>query len=200
MTRCGWPHCPEEPHARALCRRHYLLARHSGRLRTTLADPEPVRGLITTHLDRGRTLHQLADTCALDPHAVRRIHDGQTTGVRVTTVAKLAAAPLPPTRVGVQRRMQALARAGHNRAAVAAAGGITVSRLRSALHRRQISAPVRLAIAAAYDHLADTRGQDWRVAAQAAKKNWPPPAAWDRHRIDDPTARACGIRRGWKAA
>lgn len=200
MRECSRPGCPRPVEALGLCRRHYDKMRFAGKIASGLVDAAPVRTRIAEHAARGRGIMELTALAGVTHRAMRNIAKGATSRVRIGTVRRVMAVSLPPTSVGTRRRYRALARIGHSRRAIAAAGGIDVVTLKNGMARRTIPARVSLAVAAAFDALSGTPGDCKRAAANAARLRWAPPSAYDDDTIDDPHARPIGVRRGWRAA
>lgn len=93
--------------------------------------------------------------------------------------------------LGIERRVQALARLGWSISALSVRLGRDRTYLQKVLRRPAVETGTALAVIRLYDDLsmtwctAPTAG---RVAARARAAGWPPPLAWDEGAIDDPTA------------
>lgn len=106
---------------------------------------------------------------------------------------KLRCVPNPTVNsTGTRRRIQALARLGWSTAELSRRLGKTRSYLLKVLRNDQLEPQTVLAIRRLYDELSMT----WctsisasRTAADARRRGWPAPLAWDDSTIDDPAAR-----------
>jgi transcriptional regulator with XRE-family HTH domain len=104
---------------------------------------------------------------------------------------------------GTQRRLRALAAIGWTRAQLAGRLGETPAGIGALLRVKTLPPAVAARISAVFDELWDTWPQGpaaGRERANARRKNWPVPMAWDYepgdpHWIDDPHA---GPAEGWQ--
>lgn len=138
---------------------------------------------------------QLAKLTGLGRNNLYRMHRlGPDARVLRSTRAKILAAS-PPTNVGIQRRLQALAAIGHTAMAVAVIAGVHPEPL-GRLRRRAtppitVKSHVAAGICRSYDELAMKPAPVTRVSSKcrsiAEREGWLPPMAWDD--IDDPDAK-----------
>lgn len=187
--RCRWIRGCDKPGGwQGFCSTHYNKMRNTGRLRTGHASIDTVRARIRLHLERGGTFHGVAAASGVDPKTVEAIHSGRTTKVRATTADKILAAPMRPSNIGCERRIQALRRIGWTQPRICIAAGISLDALGDALQRGAFTERHAVAISTAYEQLSSTRGPSRLAALIAAKAGCAPPMAWDGADIDDPTA------------
>lgn len=190
MNRCRWPvACTGVPEAHRLCRRHYKKMLLAGKLEAGLIPAAPTRATVCEHTARGRSPAALAKLAGVTHRAVTRIADGTTARIRRTTARRLAAVPLPPTRIGTVRRYRALARIGHNRRTIAAAGRIDFVTLKNGLAADPIPTRVSIAVDVAYRRLSGTPGDSDRARGNATRRSWVAPLGWEGADIDDPATR-----------
>ena len=185
---CIYPRCTKVTRVRGYCGYHYEKLTRLGLLPFTgrvVADPSPIRTRIAEHLARGRTLHDLADRATTCPTVVRRLHLG-CASCRRTTATRIMAVPLPPTMIGVRRRLDALARIGFSLAAVSRISGVSSANLQRSLRTGRCSAATRLRLAAAYEQLSATPQHAPRVVTLAKRAGKRAPADWEYLDIDDP--------------
>lgn len=188
-TTCRQPRCNSTLlHARGYCGRCYRKLNHARKLLSTLIDPASARELITSHLQRGRTISTLARASGVDKAILGRIHRGDPARVLRRTVRKLALTPLPPTLTGCRRRVHALQALGYTIPSIARVVGCYPSALSHALRQDQLGDHMAVAIGAAYQQLQHVRGSSALGAQRASRLGYAPPAAWDGIDIDDPSA------------
>lgn len=105
---------------------------------------------------------------------------------------------------GTHRRLQALVATGWSQSRLAARLGMLPSNFGTMLAAPRVTAATVRAVRELYDELWDQPppedGHREKIAANrsrnyAAARGWPPPAAWDDDRIDNPAARAA---EGWR--
>lgn len=187
-TTCRYPvGCSRSARTRGLCHSHYVRMASAGKIQTTMLPASPVAALAREHLARGYTLHGLAAATAIDPGALGNLTSGLTTTVRRSTLAAITALPLPPTLIGTQRRLHALARLGWPPSHIATHAGLSPSALRNATYRNRYTPAVRFAIASAFERLRGTPGPSRATARAAATRGYPTALAWHAD-IDDPRA------------
>lgn len=184
---CEFPGCLKHAVERGHCHRHYEKLTRLGYLPIIARpiDSTEVRARITEHLDRGRTLNHLAVSAGVHYTALRLVY---TTGsrIRMTTAAKVIAVPLPPSSVGIRRRLEALERIGYRLSVFARSSGIPVDTLRGALNRGDITIGLRMRICAGYEKLSASPLDEPTTIARAVEKGFYAPAAWEYIDIDDP--------------
>jgi hypothetical protein len=196
VTTCLWSRrpCPRPVWSRGYCRYHHDCAAYLGLIQVGWADANPVRELIAQHLDRGRSCVTLAALTGMHHDSLYDIHAGRRRSVRVSTVAAVAAVPLPPSSVGCVRRVQALRRLGWTLKHVAAQTVLPLRTLTDALAKPVFTPPVAERVVAGYGRLSNTRGPSRRAALRAAAEGCAPPMAWEGIDIDDPAAVPLGDR------
>lgn len=186
---CTRPNCAERHEARGFCKHHYGKLIRTGRLPiiAALVDPAPIRARIELQLAHGRSLHNLSEAASVDFTWIKRIHSGESS-CRKTTAARIMAVPLPPTFVGICRRLSALERIGYSRAGFCRASGVASATLSRALRTGVMSAPLRFAVATAYETLSVKPIDAPRAVLLATRAGHFPPADWEYVDIDDPAA------------
>ena len=98
--------------------------------------------------------------------------------------------------LGTRRRIRALMALGWTGPQLAARLGMDRGNFARLLRRRQVTAETARKVADLYAALSDVRPSgdpSDRGRTIAAREGWPPPAAWDDDRIDDPRARPAGV-------
>lgn len=155
-----------------------------------------------THLQR---LHEymgwktLAKRTTLDYRTLVQIYRGERATIRRTTASKILAVPVANNRdagkyldaTGSIRRVRALQAIGHTTQAIADACQTGRAKIELIVNGKQPTVREMLAvkIRRAYEQLANQPGTSVRSRNRARQESWPPPAAWDDDRIDDPTAK-----------
>lgn len=160
-------------------------------------------------VESGCTRRAIAAAAGLNPRTVNDIAAGRKrrifghTSAAILAVSRRAAtdAAVGQSRngwvsaAGTRRRTRALAAIGYSTVAVAARAGVTRQHLRevAAGRRERVTAGFARAITAVYEEWAMMPATDtWtarRTARWARTQDWPPPAAWDEARLDDPSER-----------
>lgn len=104
---------------------------------------------------------------------------------------------------GSIRRIRALIAIGHSLESIAAAAGTYSTRIQPlAVGHPRLRRFLADRIKVAYQQLSEEHGSNTRGRNRAVANGWPPPAAWDDERIDDPSAAPewtgfCGTDRGY---
>jgi AraC-like DNA-binding protein len=187
---CELPTCDDPARIRGFCNRHYAKLRRTGHLPAVFktVDSTQVRNRILEHLQRGHSLVTLAAAAGVNRCFLRKACR-QETSVSNTTAQKVMAVPLPalpPTAVGIRRRIQALARIGYSLREFSRVGGVPRRTLTKALTTDRFSTILSSRIVAAYERLSATPVDDPTVIARAKKNGYFAPADWEYVDIDDP--------------
>lgn len=206
--RCRCAPCSAAQSRYAKTRRH---AREHGQ--ALYIDPTRARAHVEMLLRRGLTIPQVARRAGIDRETVRALV-GQTPGGvpstwthRATEARLLSVYPeaIGPEQIGLvhpagtARRLQALAARGWSRTQIGRRLGTTRQAVRELMDpaRSQISVQSRTKVAALYDELWNVdpqpstpaeRSAYTKTLAEAVRKGWPPPLAWDDDTIDHPGA------------
>ena len=180
-------------------RKRWNLDRHRGQLR--LIDPEPARAHIAYLLSHGHAIRGIADTAGISTTQVANIAARRHPKAQRTVVAKILAVTSADiyTRgrpdgyvpsIGAKRRIQALYAIGHTAHTLAAHLDVHHSFLHNTVNQRGhwITRARRDLIVTAYNDLWNTPGTSTKNRAEAARRGWVPPLAWDDDTIDDPRA------------
>jgi transcriptional regulator with XRE-family HTH domain len=166
-----------------------------------MPDPQLAVDRIRGWLAAGFTDDWIASACGINKWQVHRIaartRRGQpSTLFHGTTRLVLAAdirdgdSGMAPA-LGLTRRLQALVALGYTQDHVSAATGISqglLSRITRGLANRSTARNWH-ALVAYYDEVSMTPGPSSTARANARKRGWVPPLAWDDETIDDPNAR-----------
>jgi hypothetical protein len=166
-----------------------------------MPDPQLAVDRIRGWLAAGFTDDWIASACGINKWQVHRIaartRRGQpSTLFHGTTRLVLAAdirdgdSGMAPA-LGLTRRLQALVALGYTQDHVSAATGISqglLSRITRGLANRSTARNWH-AMVAYYDEVSMTPGPSSTARANARKRGWVPPLAWDDDTIDDPNAR-----------
>ena len=186
---CIRSRCTARAKKRGYCQRHYEKGWRVGLIPVIARsiDPTTVRERITEHLDRGRSVSNLAKAAGVAACSLRKVYlEG--TPIRATTAKRVMSVPLPPSEVGIQRRLQALERIGYSMAEFARASGIPIGTLQDGFFRSVLTARLRLRIADAYERLSATPFDAPRTVTRALKQGYHAPADWEYLDIDDALA------------
>lgn len=191
--------CHRRAKYRGLCAVHFEAVGHHG-----FVDAQPTRDRIALLRSRGYSLRQLADRAGVTLPTLLCRHDK----VQLATEAAVMAVPIPTlggpghvNAIGSRRRIQALAAIGWTQRHIAEQSGIDPRALNRILWARaRVTGDTAAAIAGTYEALWDKPGPNERVRADAARRDWSPPMAWDDGDIDDPNGRPYGKRRRGPAA
>lgn len=198
-TRCKWPtrRCPKQAKKRGFCIPHYDKARKAGLIPVDhLIDPTATRDRITLHLDCGRNVNSLWRASGVHKITLHAILANTGAPIRQSTADKIAATPLPLTATGCTRRIRALQRLGHNLTDISRAVGISHSGLDDALRRGRFTERLAARIDRVYEQMQGTLGTSTLAAAQAVKRGYAAPLAWNGRDIDNPDARPHWIPSG----
>lgn len=98
-------------------------------------------------------------------------------------------APLSVDATGTRRRIQALAAIGWSLAEQSRRLGMHVSAAHSMTTRAWVTVATAAKVAALYDELSMIPGSNNRARADAQRKGWVSPLAWDEEDLDDPAAK-----------
>lgn len=159
-----------------------------------LTDPTPARNHIATLHKAGTTLKTIAETTGLSTQTIWHIHSGRRKAITPHAAAAILAIQPPRTQTGIRRRAQALARLGYTYPHQAQLLGIPHHTYKSIITGNTKTWPAHKTNAqtALFDRLAwaplPTGWIAERCRRDAARKGFPPPAAWDDDTIDDPAA------------
>lgn len=169
-----------------------------------------IHSKITTLLERGSTLSEIADWAGIsDSQLHRALKNGPDGIVYTRTWHKLdqftPGRILTPT--GITRRIQALHTLGYSSAVIATHAGVCVEtiQLASKQPRGAVTNAVADAVADVYEVLSMrpntpteryARMSATRARATAKKRGWASPLCWDDATIDDPNARPRGSATG----
>ncbi|MER7806125.1 hypothetical protein [Streptomyces sp900116325] len=191
----------------------YRLDRQQG-AGTRRIPAEPAAQHVQTLYEAGWTTGQIAVAAECADRTVADLLHRKNKTIRKDLAARIlnarpTLAALPgATKVdatGTIRRAQALMAIGHSLTSIANAMGVShytvLGNILNGLRPTVTVATARSA-ASVYRKLAEVPGTAQRARNVAAERGWPPPAAWDDERIDDPTATPdwtghCGTDRGW---
>lgn len=192
MITCKFPRCVSEPRKRDYCIRHYEKLRRTKYLRVTyrVIDSAPIRARIDEHMERGRRLTTLAKAAGVHAGSLWLVYE-QHTPIRTTTARRVMAVPLPPTLIGIRRRLQALERIGYSARAFSRVTGISITALSYGLRVGPLTVDTRLRVVAAYEELSVKPLDAPLVIAKAIKLQYYAPADWEYVDIDDPDASPC---------
>lgn len=187
--KCKWHSgCDNDARTRGWCTPHYGKLLRAGQIEAGVINATAVQRHIAEFVARGGNCAILGRRAGLDRKTARWILDGTSSQVRVSTAKKVLSTPLPPTAVGVIRRLRALSRIGWPHETVSERAGIAYRTLDSQLTRRWFSIRAGEAVAATYEALSTRQGPSQLAVRRAIAKDWPAPAAWDYIDIDDPVA------------
>lgn len=180
--------CHRVARYRGLCDVHFKAVGHHG-----FVPAQPTRDRIALLRSRGHSLRTLADRTGLTMPTLLCQYDK----VQRATEQAVFAVPIPKLggpgwidATGARRRIQALGVIGWSQRELATRTGIMHQHLnRIGTGRiRTITGDTAATIAAVYDELWNRPGPTNRSRADAARKGWLPPLAWDDDTIDDPKA------------
>lgn len=173
--------------------------------------PHPAAEIVA-HLqplvDAGRSRRWIARQAGVSDLTIGLILNGVTRTVQARTARRLLrvtleSAPTGTSRVdatATRRRVQALGAMGWSLSVIAGDSGVTVAEV-SAIrngHKREVFASTAEAIGRVYDArsmIAPSGPAAERARAEAARRGFAPPLAWDDDTIDNPKARPRGLRR-----
>ncbi|MCX5522640.1 hypothetical protein OG342_07145 [Streptomyces bobili] len=209
----GIPGCKCQPCRDAKNKADTLRAIANASGRPVRIPAAPVAAHIRSLLNAGMGWVRISRAAHCSQCTIARILNGQEL-IRRTAADRLLAVKFRPApgrtidATGTRRRIHALMAIGHTVTGIADESGVDHSvihdLLNGAPNLRGITAD---RIAAAYDWLSERAPTGRKSAAtvsrkRAAREGWPPPAAWDDDRIDDPAAHPdwtghCGTDRGW---
>jgi len=152
---------------------HILMLRASGMSQTMIAREAGVSQAVISYITTGRNKRCQTDKArrilAVQPHRF----DGN--------------AERPA--IGSTRRIRALYSLGHSRADIAELSGLSVASISLLAEARwmTIDNQAATALAATYEQLKDSRGNNWKNERRAAAEGWQDPTWWeDFGGIDDP--------------
>jgi len=150
-------------------------------------DPEPVLTYTRAWVGRGRSLATLADLAHVPYRPLSDLHAGRVRWSRCPNLAaRVLAVPLPPSDVGVTRRVRALLTRGHPLGWVAAHAGISDNAVSKAMLRQRFGDSTAYALTALYDEYSGMWGSSRLTASKAITLGYRPPDAWYQLDIDDP--------------
>lgn len=150
--------------------------------------------------DAGHTRRAISLAAGLNEHTAAYIMRPETTCVSSYTANAILSVDPWATPVGfvpaigTMRRLQALAALGWSARSVMERSGISEGSLHTIRRgeRRYVEIATHRKVTAVYDALSMALPPETRASratrAKAAKKEWPPPMAWDDLGIDDPAA------------
>jgi len=184
---------------RGVCRKHWRMARSTGKLGRR--DPGPAREHLLKLRALGWTHPQIAAAAVVSRKVVEGLERGTTTYVLVESERAILSVPLVSREsrrgtdgTGTWRRYEALQWMGWPVTKIAAEVGVKPSTLSTMRARRgAVSHRVARAMAALYERWSATPGPSQRTATKARKRGYASPWAWDDETIDDPAAAPQGV-------
>lgn len=191
--KCAWHKgCDKEAETRHWCQGHYEKLLNARLIEGGMVDATPVRNHIIEFISRGGNYALIERRCGVARKAVKRIADGVSRTVRISTSRRILSIALPPTAIGVVRRVRALGRIGYTQQMIARQAGY--ASLDSGMAQMRFSVPVREAIARVYEDFSGRIGPSQLTIDRSKKPRpgfplgYPAPLAWHCVDIDDPNA------------
>lgn len=175
---------------------------------STLVDASPVKAHIRLLVDNGWTRAEISRCAHVSPGLVkwladddtrRRTHADKAERILALTPNRSRASE-PPSHIGIQRRVQALAVMGWRQIDLAALLNTTQSQIHILSTRRAtaVTSGTATRVAELYERLCMTPGPSNQATAKALRRGWSPPLAWEN--IDDPTETPAQVRRSTSIA